>query len=184
MKSVTLNDVYKVYRKNGGKLNKAQFRILTDKMFKKISEMILDGGVWKIGNNLGYICIKGFKKNLKVNYNGDITNGVVDWKTSNELKQYMIDNNIPLYDKETGKGKKWVVYYEDRINYRWAWVKKMGACTIRNNSAFSFETTNDNTRRKGQDWRLGNKGKLKKLLKDNPNQWLKYIYDKNESSKK
>ncbi len=183
-KSVTLDDVYKIYRSKGGKLNKSAYRILTDKIFKKVSDLILDGGVWKIGTNLGYICIRGFKKNLKVNYNGDITNGVVNWQASNEIKQYMIDHDIPLYNKETGEGKKWIVYFDDDINYRWAWVKKMGTCTVKNNTAFSFETTNDNSKRKGEECKLGNKGKLKKLLRDNPNQWLKYIYDKNGNSKK
>jgi hypothetical protein len=174
--AVTLKDIYKTYRKLGGKLNKQQYRILTDKLFKKISEMILDGGVWHIGENLGYVCIKAFKKELKLNYKGNITNGVVDWNTSNQIRKDLESKGIETYNKETDKGAKWIVYYEDPINYRWAWIKKMSACTIENSSIWSFETTNDNHKLNGVE-RLGNKGKLKKLLREQPEQKLKYIYD-------
>lgn len=173
--STTLSDVYPIYVSLGGKLDKTMYKLVCDKLFKQISDEILDGNSYYIGKNLGYISIKRFKKKWKLNELGNISNGVVNWKESNKLKAELEAAGEELYNAITKKGKKWLVYYDDEWNYRWAWIKNKNMCTVRNNTVYSFSPTTDNTY-KGADTKLGNKGKLKKLLRENPNQYLKYIH--------
>lgn len=174
-KSITMTDVYSMYKEKGGTLSKEEYSIICDKMFKLVADKILDGNAFSLGKSIGYIFINRFKKIFKTNELGNIKNGVVNWKESNRIKQELIDKGEPLWDSINQTGKKWIVYYDDVWNYRWAWAKKGGLCTIRNNTAYSFSPTSDNTY-KGAETKLGNRSKLVKLLKENPNQYLKYIH--------
>lgn len=174
--NVTLNNVYEDYVKLGGTLDKDKYRVICDKLFKAISNEILEGGTYHIGKGLGSIMIKRFKKKFKINEMGNICNGVVNWKESNELKEKLLAEGKELWNNITKTGHKWIIYYDDEWNYRWAWIKNKNQCTIKNNTVYSFTPTTDNTY-KGADTKLGNKGKLKKLLRENPNQYLKYIHN-------
>ena len=179
--SVTLDEVYDYYKKElEGTLSKSEYRVVTDRIFREIADEILNGGVFHIGKDLGYICIKRFEKRFKFNERGNISNGMINWIESNKLKQEILDAGEELYNKETGKGRKWLIYYDDKYNYRWAWIKNYHSCIVKNNKIYSFQPTNDNTMRKGQICKLGNKGKLKKLLKSNPYHYLKFIEDKTD----
>lgn len=179
--SVTLDEVYNYYKNDlEGILTKSEYRTVTDKLFREVSEEILNGGVFHIGKDLGYICIKRFEKKFKFNENGNISNGMVNWVESKKLKQEIIDAGDELYNDVTKKGRKWLIYFDDKYNYRWAWIKNYSTCTIKNNKIYSFQPTNDNTMRKGQICKLGNKGKLKSLLKNNPYHYLKFIEDKTD----
>lgn len=173
--SVTLDDVYKEYKRLGGEYNKQEYRIICDKLFKAISDSILDGNVFHLGVELGYICIKRFEKQFRFNNKGRLTNGVVNWQESLKYKKELQDRGEKLFDASTGEGKQWLIFYDEKFNYRWSWIKKYGTCIVKNNTAYSFTPSNDNTVKK-----LGNKGKLKKLLRENPNQHLKYIHSKND----
>ena len=83
--------------------------------------------------------------------------------TINKYKQELIDNNIKLYDKETGEGTKWQIYYTDDYYFKYYWNK--GKCRVPNKSVYKFTATRG---------LKGNKEKLTKLLKSDDLAYLKF----------
>lgn len=148
-------DIYEYFKKNNPdtKLTKAEFKLILERLMLDISDRIIDGGILKMGNNLGDIKIKKVKRVLKFNKDGKVSNPPIDWKATNELKKKGIN--------------RWV-FYDQPFYLKWAWVKRYGKCKVPNQSVYSFKATSNSK------MNLGNKGKLAKANRENTLLHLKY----------
>ncbi len=120
-----------------------------------IMEFILDGGTFNMGNRLSdlYICRR--KRDPRVKR--------VNWNASLIEKKKILEAGKKLFDKETGEGEEWLVYYTDVRYFRWRWRKDK--CLIKNKSVYRFDPTRG---------AKGNKGKLMDLIKNDDLAYLKF----------
>ena len=150
-----LGHIYNDYIENNDNIDKKLFIDICSDFNILIIEHLLEGKKFKLGNNLSYIQIKKMDR--------DPRSPRVDWLESNKYKQELIDNNIKLYDKETGEGTKWQIYYTDDYYFKYYWNK--GKCRVPNKSVYKFTATRG---------LKGNKEKLTKLLKSDDLAYLKF----------
>lgn len=156
-----LTDIYKDYKEKGGELDKQLFKnICCDFNIHIMNAIIYEGEVFDLGFNMSTISIKRIKRNFN--------KPAINWQESLKYKQELLEKGEKLYDPETGEGKKWFIYFTDPWYVRFFWNKKY--VRVKNKSAYRFEPT------KG---RQGNLTKLKKALKDDELQYLKYKSDGN-----
>lgn len=152
----TLSDIYKDYVLEGGTLSKNDFKnICQDFNIHIMNSIIYDASKFEMGSNMSFIRIIHLKRNFN--------NLVPDWNESRKLKERLIAEGKPLYDKETGKGHEWLVYHDNPIYCRFYWAKKF--CKIPNKSVYRFEPTRG---------LKGNKEKLKEYLAENELNYKQY----------
>tara|TARA_Y100001973_G_C5166274_1_gene316340 strand:+ start:975 stop:1448 length:474 start_codon:yes stop_codon:yes gene_type:complete len=151
----TITNIYNEYINENDYIDKKAFIDLCSEFNILIVEHLLDGKPFKLGNNLSYIQI--------VRMNRDPRSPRVDWLESNKYKKELLDKSVKLYDKETGEGQKWQIYYTDEHYFKYYWNK--GKCRVPNKSVYKFTATRG---------LKGNKEKLTKLLKSDDLAYLKF----------
>ena len=161
------------YKQSDLKIPYNLFRLIVERFFLNLSNKIIQGEVWKIGFKLGDIRIRKIDRKFVFDDEGNITNLKINWAESRKLEKEILDKGGKTYDKKTGEGEKYLVYYDDPFYLRWSWLKSK--CNVLNHTVYSFTPTSDNPRI-GLDnkKRLGNKGKLVKANKENPNLHFRY----------
>lgn len=148
--------IYKFYTKQGGILSQTTFSEICQEFNQMVmDEIILQGGVFDMGNNLSTLSIGRIKRNY--------SNRQVDWQASNKLKEELLSEGKELYDSETGEGHKWLVYFTNTWYCRFYWNK--GKCKVPNKSAYRFTATRGD---------VGNKTKLKELLRSDDLAYLRF----------
>jgi cysteinyl-tRNA synthetase len=88
----------------------------------------------------------------------------IDWGESNKLRKKLEEEGVPLYDKETGEGVKWFVYFSKPFETFFFW--KTSKCRLPNSSDYHFVPSNGDS---------GNKVRLAKYLKDNPTAYIQFL---------
>ncbi len=146
------------------------FKEVIARIAKKASDAVIMGGVFNLGNNLGYIKIKKIKRNWK--------KLVPDWGTSIRTKNQLIAEGKRPKSKDFPEGELWMVYFSDPWYLRWGWVKK-GVCRTKNQSVYEFKPTTNRSKKAGEQNldKLGNTGKLALANKLNPVLHQSYVYE-------
>jgi hypothetical protein len=166
----TVMDSFKFFKKNnpGTTIVKWMYREVLARIFKRVSNHIIFGGMFNLQNNLGYIRIKKIKRNY--------TKLVPDWGASNKLKAALVAEGKVPKDKEHPQGEEWLVFYSDPWYLRWAWIK-VGVCRVKNQSVYMFRPTANRSKTAGDNntEKLGNRGLL--VLANKLNPILHYNYD-------
>jgi hypothetical protein len=156
MTTYTLSDIYLDYLKSGGTVSKSTFKnIIADFNIHAMNAIIYEAKVLDMKCGLSSISIKQIKRNFN--------NPVVDWFESNKYKRQLLKEGKELYNEETGKGVKWLIYFTDDKYCRFYWSKKF--VKLKNKMVYRFEPT------RGVK---GNKEKLIQHLKENELNILKY----------
>ena len=152
----TLEDIYEDFdMRSDLEIPKALFRSICSEYNQEIIESVLDGSIIDLGNNLSNISIARIKRNP--------SKPVIDWGESNKDRQELLEEGYELYNTNTGKGKKWSIYYTDEEYCRFYWNK--GKCRVPNKSVYKFVPTRG---------LKGNKEKLVELLKTDDLAYLKF----------
>jgi len=124
------------------------FKNVISEFNEKIIEYVIDGGIFTMWHGLSTLSITRRKR--------DPRSKRIDWGASNKLKQEILDSGNKLFDKETGEGEEWLIFYTNESYLRWRWHKEK--CRIQNRSVYRFDPT------RGVN---GNKEKLlEAMLKD------------------
>jgi len=95
----------------------------------EILEHLLQGGVLQMKNKLSTLSIWRRKRDPSIT--------MVDWGTSNKIKKEILAEGNELYNEETGKGEKWIVYFTDERYFRFRWFKDK--CMVKNKSVYRFD---------------------------------------------
>jgi len=152
----TLEHIYEDFdMRSDLEIPKALFRDVCTSYNHEIVESILDGGTIDLGNNLSSLSIARIERNP--------SKPAIDWGESNKYKEELISEGHELYNQDTGKGKKWHIYYTDLEYCRFYWNK--GKCRIPNKSVYKFVPTRGIK---------GNKEKLVEMLKTDDLAYLKF----------
>jgi hypothetical protein len=155
-KSHTLKQVYKHYKSNTE--NPLEFKIfsaLCIEFNQMIIDQLLEGKEFQMQHNLGRLSIRRADRNPRVLR--------VNWNESLNYKKELLDKGVPLYNKETGVGEKWHIYYTDKYYLEYHWTKFK--CTIKNKAAYRFDATRG---------LKGNKEKLGELLRKDDLAYLRF----------
>jgi hypothetical protein len=148
------------------------FRLVLERYFLSISELIIDGGVLKMPFNLGEIKILKVERKTKVEA-GRIVNPSINWGETNKLRKQGIDK---------------LVLFNDEYYLKWYWAKGNNKCKVKNHTVYSFKPTSNNPHAKDKNGnsytKLGNRGKLVQANKDNPLLHLEYEFRKSNTYKK
>ena len=136
------------------------FKEIIVKFNSSIMDTLLEGETFDMGNKLSTISIWRRKRDPRTMR--------VDWQESLKCKKELEDKGIPLYNKETGEGEKWLVYFTDSQYFRFRWYKDK--CRVKNKTVYRFDPT------RGEK---GNKEKLTKLIKEDDLAYLRFKEYKN-----
>jgi hypothetical protein len=152
----TLSHIYEQY-KNDVKdpVDKTTFKNICGDFNIFIIDYILEGKEFNMGYNLSTLSIVRMER--------DPRSPRVDWAESNKYKQELKDSGEKLYDKETGEGTKWQIYFTDEYYYKYYWRK--GKCKVPNKSVYRFDATRG---------LKGNKERLTRILKEDELSYLKF----------
>jgi hypothetical protein len=82
--------------------------------FEYVKDDLINGFRVALPNNIGQLLFIRF----------DIKKRFVDWGETNKMKQYLIENDLPLYDKDTGKGNKYIMYSDQSSAFKLQWMKR------------------------------------------------------------
>lgn len=152
----TLANIYNDYSASVEKpVSKELFKDMCSEFNIMIIDYVLEGKEFNMGYNLSTLSI--------VRMTRDPRAPRVDWAESNKYKQELKSLNIPLYNKETGEGTKWQIYFTDSDYFKYYWRK--GKCTVPNKSVYRFDATRG---------LKGNKEKLTYMLKSDELAYLKF----------
>ena len=152
----TLEDIYKDFdMRSDLEISKNIFRDICSDYNQSIIKSVLDGGIIDLGSNLATLSIARIKRNP--------SKPAIDWGESNKYREEVLAAGHELYDTNTGKGKKWYIYYTDAEYCRFYWNK--GKCRVPNKSVYKFVPTRG---------LKGNKEKLVELLKTDDLAYLKF----------
>lgn len=152
----TSMDIYKHYKKEGGDLEYSVWASICQEYNQRaMEEIVLQGEELNMGNHLSTLSIGRIRANPK--------NPAVDWKSSFEVRDELRAEGKKLYDKETGEGHKWLVFFTDPYYCRFYWRKEN--CTIPNKTVYQFRATRG---------KMGNKTKLKDLLNTDDLAYLRF----------
>lgn len=155
-------DIYAHYKKEGGDLPYSKWASICQEYNQRaMEEIILEGGVLNLGNHLSTLSVGRFRRNPK--------NKMVNWHESFKLRDKLVAEGKKLYDKQTGEGEKWLVYFTHEWPCRFYWRKEK--CTIPNKSVYQFRATRG---------KMGNKTKLKEILNSDDLAYLRFrkLYEK------
>lgn len=136
------------------------FRDVVYSYNKKAADELIQGEVLNMGERLGYLYI------LKVNSPSKL----IDWKSSNDFKQELINQGEQPRDKQHPEGVNWLQYYHTKFYLRWAWRKRKGVCRVKNHTVYGFYPTGNSS--KGVK---GTKALLKEANDANPVLHERYI---------
>lgn len=151
-----LKDIYRYYADTSkSPVEKNVYREICEEFNLQIIDYILEGGVFNMKNNLAYLSIRCIERNP--------SKPTVDWWESNNYKRELLDKGKQLYNKETGEGEQWLIYYTDPWYCKFHWEKHK--CKIPNKTAYRFTPTRGIK---------GNKEKLSKLLKEDDLAYLRF----------
>jgi hypothetical protein len=120
-----------------------------------VIEDLLEGGEFNMKHNLSTLSIKRIARNPSA--------PTIDWWESNKYKAELLEEGEEVYNKETGEGTKWFIYYTDPWYCKYHWKKSK--CKVANRTAYRFTPTRGIK---------GNKEKLTKLLKEDELAYLKF----------
>jgi len=150
------NDFYARYKELSPKPVKFKlYKEILVKFNELLMNCILEGAKPDLGHGLKTLSV--------IRCEADPRTMIVDWKTSNQLKQEILDRGGKLYDHATGEGEQWLAFRVQDIYFKFYWQK--GICRIKNCTAYRFDAT------RGKD---GNKTKLKALLKKDDLAYLRF----------
>lgn len=149
-------EIYQFYKDSGGEL---PYKIWSDLCqefnMAAMEEIVLQGGEFNLKHNLSTISIGRLKRNYK--------NQQINWGESYKLRDELLEQGKKLYDKETGEGHKWFVYFTSDWYCRFYWNK--GKCRVPNKTVYRFVPTRG---------KMGNKTKLKELLRSDELAYLRF----------
>jgi len=152
----TLKDIYESYAvSEDSTIDANMFRAICSEFNMEIIDYILEGYSFNMGNQLSNISIKRVIR--------DNAKPTIDWGESNKYKNELLSQGKKLYNKDTGEGIKWYIYYTDKNYLRYFWNK--GKCKVPNKSVYKFIPTRG---------LKGNKEKLSLLLKEDDLAYLKF----------
>ena len=152
----TLSHIYKAYKSEVvDPVDSAAFKNICGDFNITILDYILEGKEFNMGHNLSTLSIVRMER--------DPRSPRVDWLESNKYKQELKDSGQELYNKETGEGTKWQIYFTDEYYYKYYWRK--GKCKIPNKSVYRFDATRG---------LKGNKERLTRTLKEDDLAYLKF----------
>jgi len=151
-----LGHIYKDYLElNKTFVEDAVFKSICAEFNIAIIDYILEGKTFNMGNYLSSLSVRQINRNN--------SKPTIDWGESNIYKKEILDKGDKLFNKETGEGTKWHIYYTDLKYYRYFWNK--GRCNVPNKSVYKFTPTRG---------LKGNKEKLTNLLKEDELAYLKF----------
>jgi hypothetical protein len=149
-------DIYKDFiQTTDSQIEKSVFMDICNTFNTLIFEYILDGKSFNMGSNLSTLEVRKVER--------DPRNPAIDWGESNKYKQELLDKGTPIFNKETGEGVKWHIYFTDEYYCKFHWRKIK--CKVKNKSVYRFDATRG---------KVGNKEKLIKLLKEDDLAYLKF----------
>lgn len=156
-----IKDIYETYETTtDSPVNYKVFKNILLQFNEGIVDYMLEGEEFNMKNRLSTLSIWRRKR--------DPRTPKINWQESLKYKQALVDKGIILYNKETGKGEKWLVYFTDSQYFRFRWCKDR--CIIKNKTAYAFVPT------RGVK---GNKEKLTKLIKEDDLAYLRFKEYKN-----
>lgn len=139
-----LKDIYSIYKKAGGKLDKKAFKLIVQTFLRCGVDAMLEGKPLELGYHIGRFQILRFERSFK--------NPQVNWGESNKYKQKLLDEGKQLYNPETKEGYQWLVYFTDGYYYGLKWkkekIKSIDYTVILHNAAFYQLKTFARTSRK------------------------------------
>jgi hypothetical protein len=149
-------DIYKGFiQEADSQIEKSVFMDICNTFNALIFEYILEGKTFNMGSNLSTLEVRRMERDPRI--------PAIDWGESNKYKQELLDEGTPLFNKKTGEGVKWHIYFTDEHYYKYHWRK--GKCKVKNKSAYRFDATRG---------KIGNKEKLIQMLKDDDLAYLKF----------
>tara|TARA_R100001082_G_C4364302_1_gene161025 strand:- start:1398 stop:1877 length:480 start_codon:yes stop_codon:yes gene_type:complete len=152
----TLTHIYKAYKDEVlDAVDNTTFKDICSDFNIMIMDYILEGKEFNMGYNLSTLSIVRMERDPRAPR--------VDWSESNKYKQELKDSGEQLYNKETGEGVKWQIYFTDDYYYKYYWRK--GKCKVKNKSVYRFDATRG---------LKGNKERLTRLLKEDELAYLKF----------
>jgi len=152
----TSKDVFADYVSRGGPLDWDQWISVVSRFNQEImDEIIYEGREFDMGSNLAKLSI------IRIDRNHAAPR--VDWASTKQLKQELLDKGETLQSEENPDGVPYLVYYTDDWYCRFFWEKRV--CKIRNKSAYRFDAT------RGMK---GNKTKLVQHLQSDDLAYLKF----------
>lgn len=127
-----LQDLYKVYVREGGILSYIKYKEVVSLFMKEIIEKIIKVGYeFSMPYHVGLIKVVQLERIITVKEDGKIR-ASIDWGESNKLKAKLIkEGKVPLeaYKDENGKktgghnnGVPWLCYFTSPTFFRWVWT--------------------------------------------------------------
>lgn len=127
-----LKHFYKIYVNRGGKQTWREFKLTMRTFLANMRDGMLEGEKYELGYHLGKMKVGRFERSF--------TRRSVNWGESNKYKQRLLDEGKSLFDKETGEGFEWLVYFTDRHYYGFYWqvekIRDINYATTLNNRMF------------------------------------------------
>lgn len=123
--------LYSDYLNLGGDIDYQTYKEVLISFNTYIMDKIMEGYIFNMKNLLSSVCIIRIDRNFE--------KPTVNWPKSNKRKKQILDGGGKLYDKNTGEGEKWIVYYVDDYYLRFYWNKFK--CRIKNKSIYTFKPT-------------------------------------------
>lgn len=142
---VEYNEVINKYNTLPPNMSYGLYYKIISRFFRNLQEELLDGYVFNPGHNIGIIAIAKkanyFKDNSedKVKHN----NRRINWGRSKKLKNKLLSEGKELYDNNTGKGEKYLIYIDTDFSL-WLYWKKV-RCTLKNKIYYSLKPILGNT---------------------------------------
>ena len=151
----TISHIYEDYKKTNGSVPKDIFVAICSEFNMQIIDYLLEGKEFHMGHNLSTLSVIRKERDPRI--------PTIDWGESNKYKDELISEGKELYNKDTGEGVKWHIYYTDGEYLKYYWRKSR--CRVKNKTAYRFDATRGIK---------GNRGKLRELLKHDELAYLKF----------
>jgi len=146
------------------------YRLVFEKFFGKVvDKLIYSGKSLNLTKKLGKIRIRKVDKVYRIEKTtGKILNGNINWGAT-----------WKMWNEQDAKGEERSdkIFYMDTYYLRWAWIKRGGNCTVKNNTMYKFSPTNNSS----NNTRLGTKGRMSKANKEDKTLHQKYEYIKKDN---
>lgn len=115
-----LDNFYDIYRKSGTtrrkNLDKKTFKKVMKVFLHNVQETLIEGNEVRLGYRLGWLKVGRFDRNF--------SNPQPNWGESNKYKAQLLAEGKELYNKETGTGHEWIIYFTDSYFYGFLWKKE------------------------------------------------------------
>lgn len=149
---------YERYRKEGGRVPYRTFKAVLSDFNELAVEHMLEGYSFPMGSSLSRLLVvripRAFKKQS------------IDWKESNKAKAALLEAGKVPKDKQHPEGEEWLIFFTNDYYCRYRWIKRLSE--VPNHSYYRFEPTRG---------KVGNKGKLYRLLMRDPLAHLRFKID-------